>query len=1231
MLGGFRAEVGGVAVADETWRRSRARRLVALLALSPAHRLHREQVMDALWPDLEPHAAAANLRKAVHFARQAIGAEQIRVSQSLVRLGDPDLWVDIDAFRQAVARGDADGALALYGGELLPEDRFEPWAEGHHEELRAMLARVLLDRAEELGGAGDRTGAITLLERLVAIDPLHETAYGELVRLTALDGDRHVALRWYQQLEDTLRDELGLVPNAVVRELHDDVVAGRLAAPPSPGEHGAPGTEPPLEDRRLVTVVVAEVATPVRSDPEVHARRVEDGVATIREEIELSGGVVEGRVGTRVVAVFGAPALGDDHGRAHRAAAHVREALPGTRIGLATGWAVVRDAAPGDRIAGRVVDEAMAALGDDGAEHEVSSEEKALPGQLVGRERELQVLDTLWTQVQAEGTLQFALVAGQAGIGKSRLVEAFLDRHPDAVVRRSCCLPGGMGMVIGPMADIVRAELADDPDVLERIEPSPPAQAWMRRLLAPLLGEAPPDGIRVVEPSEVAASWARFSTGVATLAPRIFFIEDVHWADPALLAHLGFAFTQDPGAPLLIVGTARPELFDHADSWLGGRDRLTVIPLAPLHPEEIDRLVDAEVGIFDRSAVVHRAAGNPLFALELARLVREDATMHRDLPSTIRSVVTARFDALGRHERALVQAASLAGAVTSVAELSAMTGLPASVVEPSLVALAQRDLITLDADRVRFGHDLIRTAAADQVTRRRALELHRGLAEWMRAGAPLEASARVRVAWHYHQAADAARRLGDPDAAELTALAVRCLVRAADALGGVDLDAALDRLESAAGAGAAVGADIELRRGRLLFALGRWPQAQAALSRSVAAAHDAHDDAAEVDAMTMLAEVSWHSGEIAACRDALERCAAPLSRLPAGSGAAAILGTQAALRALTGDAEGGVELAEQAVPLARSGHDAWSLVRAVEARGTTRVLAGDVGGYDDFIEALEIATANGLSFEVCGLYGDFAALHWQGESPEASLAFSATGLEIADQRGLQASGDWLREVRGRVCFDAGRWDEALALGAAVLAAPASRHGQAATASANWSARIHLWRGDPDEAARLSAWALPRARRHVVIQALGPALVTAALIQMAQGTPDGANELMTEYLALTDGAEAYRLMDAPDVARLLVTLGRRDDAAAAFAGIAAPWARGRVALETARAWVTDVTGDAARDTFTAVARHWHGYGSPFEEMLARARADGPDAARDLAQQLGVPWGDPGLPYAALARS
>ena len=142
LLGGFAAFLDGEAVPDRAFRLKKARELVKLLALAPGHRLHREQAMDTLWRDLAPAAAANNLNQAVHVARRALGADVIGVRQELLVL---DAAVDADDFeraaadaRRAAAPSAYRAALTLYRGELLPENRYDDWAQARRAELAAL-------------------------------------------------------------------------------------------------------------------------------------------------------------------------------------------------------------------------------------------------------------------------------------------------------------------------------------------------------------------------------------------------------------------------------------------------------------------------------------------------------------------------------------------------------------------------------------------------------------------------------------------------------------------------------------------------------------------------------------------------------------------------------------------------------------------------------------------------------------------------------------------------------------------------------------------------------------------------------------------------------------------------------------------------------------------------------------------------------------------------------------
>jgi DNA-binding SARP family transcriptional activator len=138
-LSGFAAAVDGVPVPESAWRLKKARELIKLLALAPDHRLHREQVMDALWRERAPAAAANNLYQVVHVARRALGVGALEMREGLLRL-----VADVDVDRLELAAADARragspvayrAALSLYGGELLPENRYDDWAEPRRDAL----------------------------------------------------------------------------------------------------------------------------------------------------------------------------------------------------------------------------------------------------------------------------------------------------------------------------------------------------------------------------------------------------------------------------------------------------------------------------------------------------------------------------------------------------------------------------------------------------------------------------------------------------------------------------------------------------------------------------------------------------------------------------------------------------------------------------------------------------------------------------------------------------------------------------------------------------------------------------------------------------------------------------------------------------------------------------------------------------------------------------------------
>jgi DNA-binding SARP family transcriptional activator len=216
LLGRFGVTVDDRRVAAGDWRRARSVALVELLALAEGYRLHREQVMDALWPELPPDAAAGNLRKAVYYARRALGAHDVVGVQGEVLALAPGAELEVDAARfeaeaQAALRArDASAcrrAAELYGGELLPDDRYAEWSEEPRERLRLLYLRVL-----KAGG---------LWERLLEVDPTDEEAQRALMQAALDAGNRGEVIRQFQRLRERLRVDLGLGPSPATIAIYE--------------------------------------------------------------------------------------------------------------------------------------------------------------------------------------------------------------------------------------------------------------------------------------------------------------------------------------------------------------------------------------------------------------------------------------------------------------------------------------------------------------------------------------------------------------------------------------------------------------------------------------------------------------------------------------------------------------------------------------------------------------------------------------------------------------------------------------------------------------------------------------------------------------------------------------------------------------------------------------------------------------------------------------------------
>jgi predicted ATPase/DNA-binding SARP family transcriptional activator len=257
LLGGFQVVVDGRPVPDDAWRRRAAAALVKLLALAPGHRLLRERVTDALWPDLLLDDALPRLHTAAHYARAALGSrDAVVLEQGAVALfPGGQVRVDVEEFERtadAARDGGAEAAAAAadrYPGDLLPDDPYEPWTELPREHLRRR-------RLEVLHQAGR-------LEELVDADPLDEQAQLALAREHLAHGRWQAALRGLDRMAEVFRAELGVEPGPAAAALRREAAraaGGRRTRLPPPRtrligrDDDVAAVESLLRTSRVVTV-----------------------------------------------------------------------------------------------------------------------------------------------------------------------------------------------------------------------------------------------------------------------------------------------------------------------------------------------------------------------------------------------------------------------------------------------------------------------------------------------------------------------------------------------------------------------------------------------------------------------------------------------------------------------------------------------------------------------------------------------------------------------------------------------------------------------------------------------------------------------------------------------------------------------------------------------------------------------------------------------------------------
>src|SRR6266540_1332434 len=977
------------------------------------------------------------------------------------------------------------------------------------------------------------------------------------------------------------------------------------------GSGDAPGGG---SERKLVTVLAVDLDEPVDDfddrDPEDVRVMLARHLDQVRTEVERFGGLVEHVVAGRALAVFGAPRTReDDPERAVRAALAVRDALAGAQAPVRVHLAVAGG-------------EAVVRLDPDAAGQRVTGAPLALCTRLLEAVPAGAVLVAEPVARVTDGSIAYGLSSSVALAGRPVTVRPALDprppgldlpaRHPTRLVgelalaaaqepetpawRRGRSLPYGDGVTFSALAEIVRAEAGigegDEPDrVVAKL-----AAAASRAVTEPdvalwVAGLPDPGG---ADRAEAFAAWRRFLHGLTAKRPLVLLVEDLHWADDALLDFLeALAAPRAGPTPLLVLATARPELLERRPSWdaaavplegahaVGNGAGVAVLRVGPLPDGDTTRLLELllerhELPPATAGRVAGRVGGNPLFAEEYVRMLNDRRATPEAVPVSVHAIIAARLDALPADEKAILQDAAVLGQVGWVGALSEIGGRDRASLEACLERLedkafvyrAARSRVAGEAEYA-FHHILVRDVAYGQIPRARRAERHRRAAAWVEQLAPGHAEDRVELlVYHYQAALTLARAVGQ-DTAELAGRTMTALRRAGDRAAALGADATAARYYAQAlelcPADDADRPDLELLLGRARC------QAEGGGGELLATARDAllarGDPVRAAEAEMYLGELAFLHGHGDLRAAHLARAQALVAEAPPSRSKVAVLKgcmMHLAIASRQGEA---LAVARDVLAMARQLGLRDLEGDALGTIGLARVERGERAGLADMERAIAILkqqSSPGVMVWHLNLAYACAAL---GDLDAFSAALAAGG-EAAERFRSTRRQRSVALQRVAEHYWRGRWDEAVRVVDELVSS--SRGGERHYLEwecRTWRGRIRLARGQLASALEDAAAALDLAREAADPQSRNPTLAFRARALLAAGDAGEAARLTDELLAGVSGSLLGPDLGV-DLAVVLAELGRPSGALDALAIPASPW------LQAASAFLAGDPGRAA---------------------------------------------------------
>jgi DNA-binding SARP family transcriptional activator len=755
-------------------------------------------------------------------------------------------------------------ALALWRGPPLAEFAFEPFAQNEIVRLKELRLVALEERIDADLALGRHADLVAELELLIRDYPLRERPRQQLMLALYRSGRQAEALEAYQNARQLLVNELGIEPSDRLQQLERAILThdSWLELTPQPITAARSAQASTAEARlKTISVLCADlVAAPGVADelsPEKLRQVLSPCFVVIREAVERHGGMLEKFIGDTVMAVFGVPELHEDDAlRAIKAAIEIRDELTrlntdspsdsdpnvSISIGVNTGKVITGgdDETPlviGDAVnfarrlegeanqneillgettwhlvRGAATAESVSIIFDSEAKPvrawrllDLRSDSVALPPEpetpLIGRVPELEMLREAFEGVIAQRTPRLFVILGEAGIGKTRLAsEIGAALEEDATVLTGRCLAYGERITFWPLLEVARRLRNDD---LFRNEIDHLIESTEGALGA---GESP--GAL----DQALPAVRQLLERVAAKRPLLLVFDDIHWAQPPFLDLIEY-IAGCAHAPIMLLCLARPDFVGLRPDWPREQTSAASLLLEPLSSDESSRLIQAMLPQLDlriEKQILEASEGNPLFIEQmLAEAEQGPGKEHVPVPLTIQALLAARLERLEPDERAVLEAASIAGKdfwLGGVEEVLPEEARPSAV--RNLLALRRKRFVrpTESAfkaeDAFEFGHNLIQEAAYRGIVKQRRADMHERFGDWLEG----EAGARPTeygeiLGFHFEQAARYRREFGwnDSRTSELAARAGRYLAVAGErALDRDDIVTAKNLLERAA-------------------------------------------------------------------------------------------------------------------------------------------------------------------------------------------------------------------------------------------------------------------------------------------------------------------------------------------------------------------------------------------------------------------------------------------------